>query len=474
MEQNRRARLSRREWLASALVTAGSLPFFQLRAAPTSGAITPEKFGASGDGVTNDTNAFAALAAFVNRRGGGTIALRPTTYIVGKQSQDPAQPNYAFAPARIMEFSGCSKKLSIIGNGARIRCADGLGFGTFDRSTGRATDHPLPYYTLGELATPYAWMISAENCSGGIEISDLELDGNLTNLIIGGPVGDTGRQIPATGLRLANNNCAELISRIHSHHHALDGIMLDGLENRKTTSRLQEIISEYNARQGCSLVGGSNYSFANCRFNHTGRAGLVSAPAAGMDIEAEVKKIRNVSFNGCEFSNNSGVGMVADSGDTDGATFDSCRFIGTTVWSAWPFKPHFRFSRCQFIGAVVHAFPASDPDRAAQFRDCMFLDDPTLSPTGEVYQPDWPIVNLAESQNVLFDGCQFDLHFRSVLPWSWNAIYNNCTMFQAAAGLAYPKGTYTGVCSIDGNVDLYGTSVLGDLTVNGQLLPRTG
>jgi hypothetical protein len=41
--------------------------------------------------------------------------------------------------------------------------------------------------------------------------------------------------------------------------------------------------------------------------------------------------------------------------------------------------------------------------------DCRFTDDPKLSPTGKVFLGGGPIVNLAESDNVLFDRCRFDL-----------------------------------------------------------------
>ena len=222
------------------------------------------------------------------------------------------------------------------------------------------------------------------------------------------------------------------------------------------------------------MTGGCNYTFASCHFNHTGRAGLISAPSAGVDIEAEDKTIRNLSFSLCEFSNNSGAGMIADSGDTDGATFDQCSFIGTTDWAAWPAKPHFRFTNCKFVGSICNTFGDPDPANAVQFSNCDFLDDPKLSPTGEVYLPLSPIADLYIYKNILFDGCRFKLTAQSVLPWTINVLYNNCTMSQVQTKQAYPRGTFTGVNTINGNVDLYGSKVLGDLTVNGQLMPRTG
>ena len=432
------------------------------------GVITPERFGAKGDGATNDTAAFAEMTDFVNRRGGGVVALRQTTYIVGSQAQAPS-----YADASIMDFKGCRKGLTILGNGARLRCASGLRYGTFDLSTGQPTNHPQPYYISDEVAFPYYAMIIVESCDGPVEISDLELDGNLSELIIGGPYGDTGWQIPAIGLFLLNNTGSEQISRVHTHHHAQDGIVMNGVASREAGTVLTEVVSEYNGRQGCSLIGGSNYTFTNCKFNHSGKAGLVSAPGAGIDIEAEAKPIRNLTFSRCVFSNNYGVGMLADSGDTEGADFTDCWFVGTTNWSAWPRKPRFRFDHCEFVGSIVNTWGDPDPDRAAQFHDCVFSDDPALSPTGEVYTIS-PIADLYNHKNVLLNRCLVRLIANGVLPWSTEAIYQDCTMSQVATGQAYPRGTYIGVNRIDGNVDLYSSKILGDVYVNGRLVPRTG
>jgi hypothetical protein len=432
----------------------------------------PEDWGAVGDGRTNDSAAFAKMSAAVNSVGGGTIVLQPTTYIVGGHQGDPTGV-YAYAPATIMDFNGCHGSLTILGNGARLRCADGLRFGTFDPLTGLPTHHAMPYYGTGELASPYVAMITVQNCTGKVYIENVELDGNIANLRIGGTYGDTGWQIPAYGLRLINNLAGEWVKQIHTHHQPVDGVLIDGAAERDTPSKLEDVTSEYNVRQGCSIIGGRNYAFANCKFNHTGKAGMVSAPGAGFDIEAETSPIRNLSFFNCEFSNNTGTGMGADSGDSEGATFTDCRFIGTTNWAAWPRKPLFRFDSCQFVGSICNTYGDADPDRAAQFYNCAFCDDPALSPTGEVYNATFPIADLSSFANVLFASCTFKLTHDEVLPWSINVIYRDTIMSQTATKQAYPRGTYYGTNRIDGNVDLNGSRILGEVTVNGQLLPRT-
>jgi len=331
----------------------------------------------------------------------------------------------------------------------------------------------MPYLGSGEVAGPYRAMIRVEGCSGSVEIRDLELDGGVQHLRIGGKYGDNGWQLPGTGIWLINNKGSERLVRIHTHHHALDGIIIDGLGTRAAVSTLQWVRSEYNGRQGCSIVGGRGYVFRDCSFNHTGRSAVASAPGAGVDIEAEVDKgIRDLEFVNCTFANNTGAGVIADAGDSEAATFSNCRFIGTTSWAAWPNRPRFHFGGCMFVGAIVHAYGDKDAARACRFQDCSFRDDPALSPTGFVYGGDMAsraIANLPDNLNVLFDHCGFRLTHRSVLPWTTNlVIFKDCTMSQRAAAKSYPRGTFIGHNSISGNVDLYGARVHGQLVVNGR------
>lgn len=471
MVQNRRSVLAMAAGLASATQFARSARAVQ---ADEQLIYRPEAFGARGDGATNDTSAFAALAEAVNLNGGGTVELRRTTYIVGAQLPAIRTGSQgSFDPQKIMEFVGCRRPLVIRGNGGKLRCANGLRYGIFDPRSGRARRTQMPYVGPGG-ATPYRQMIRVERCTGPVLIENLELDGNLANLIIGGQYGDNGWQIPASGIALVDNRGDEIVRDVHTHHHALDGFYVDGDDRAAPVlpaRRIERVRSEHNGRQGCSIVGGRGFVFQDCAFNHTGRSAVSSAPGAGVDIEAEGgKRNRDLRFIGCEFRENSGPGMVADTGDSEGASFERCTFVGTTSWSVWPNKPGFGFQKCNFIGALTRAYGDEDARRAAQFLDCTFSDDPGLAQGDRPYRGahgDGPLANLSDAQNVKFARCAFLANVGGTLPWSTRAIYEDCRMQQRVQIASFPRGRFRGRSRIDGKVDLYGSLVEGELLLNG-------
>jgi hypothetical protein len=320
-------------------------------------------------------------------------------------------------------------------------------------------------------------MIWANQCAGPVLITDLELDGSLGQLQLGGPYGDTGHQIPAVGIYLSDNGGEEVVRNIYTHHHGQDGLMINGIDDvsssRGVRRRVENVRSEYNGRQGCSIIGGRGYIFSNSKFNHTGKGGLQSAPGAGVDIEAEGDKInRDLTFVQCEFADNTGVGFLAEAGDNAEISCRGCRFVGTTSWSAWPYAPLMRFDDCTFVGAAVKIFgDKANPSRAAQFLRCSFLDDPKLTPNGKVYVPGTPhgaIADLAFGDNAHFTRCSFRLTHNGLLPWGWRTIFEDCTLTQRASTVSYPKGEYRGYNTLIGTVDLYNTKVTGTLVVNGK------
>src|SRR3954451_9534492 len=125
--------LDRRAFLLHGLA-GGTICLPSIGRSQQNGVLRPEDFGARGDGVTTDTEAFAALSNHVNRQGGGTISLaKGRTYVVGKQARDPKR--YFLTGKPILRFERLNKPLHIFGNGARLVAERGLMFGVFDEET---------------------------------------------------------------------------------------------------------------------------------------------------------------------------------------------------------------------------------------------------------------------------------------------------------------------------------------------------
>lgn len=442
-------------------------------ASATIDTFTPEMFGAAGDGRTNDTRAFAALSARVNARGGGTIVLRPVTYIVGEQRPSPGGSLPSFAPFDIIHLTACSGPITIKGNGARLRGASGLRFGRFDPASGRALPDSIKL-DLTNKAAPYMAMIFIEQCRGAIDISDIELDGNLEDLLVGGRSFRAGWEAGATGLRLYGNTADEHLSHIHSHHHGVDGLILTRTRDQTGTTSVRNVTCEFNGRQGCSLTGGRDLTFEQCKFGRTGKAGLLAAPGDGLDIEAESSPIRNATFSDCEFSDNGGFGVGAGKTDAADIRFLRCKLIGTQNWAAWPYAPKLEFDDCLFVGAIIHAYGDPDQARAAKFIRSTFTDDPSLSPTGKVFIGRGGLRSIAvvrDGPNVLFDRCRFNLIGDALLPQTRpDTIFQSCIMSQRSAVISHPVGRYTGTCTIIGNANLAGSAIDGTVTLNGRRL----
>lgn len=440
--------------------------------------LTPERFGAKGDGVTNDTTAFAALAAEVQRRGGGEVLLRRTTYLVGRQRNTRGAAHFYQAPDPIFSVADLGRPLRIVGNGATLRCAPGLLYGSFDPRTGRALPSQGPNLDGRTIAMPYGFMIEVQRARAAVEIADLELDGNAGALRIGGSYGDVGIQIAAGGILLRDNRGDETLRNIHAHDHGQDGLMIDGLDRPVPgTRRIADAVRcDRNGRQGCSIIGGRGWEFRNCTFSRSGRGRIASPPNAGLDVEAEGRKINRAhSFTDCSFVDNAGAGFVADTGDSADLRFTRCRFVGTTAPSIWPNKPGIRFDDCRIVGTAVGFFGDPDPARATQFVGCLFTDDPAQSPTRRVYRqgrPDGALADLATRQNIRFDRCRFLAVGGATLPWSTGAIYRDCTMRQAGRGIGYPRGRYEGRNTLAGQIDLTGSRIVGQVLLNGTAVPR--
>lgn len=439
-----------------------------------SGGLDVRWFGAAANAsAAVNTAAFSAAGAAISRASGGTVLIPSGTYRVGIQRR--ARGNEGrFVPDDVLRIEGCRTPVAILGRGATLKATNGLRFGAFNPRTAAAHPSRMPFVDP-EYRADAPTLIHVEGCSGPVRIEGVTLNGNASNYMLGGGYGDLGRQVGGDGILSVANTGGVTISDVISREHGRDGIMIVHHGLRPDSPRypvtLTDVICDRNGRQGLSWVGGTGLTATRCKFTRTGRGKAFSAPGAGVDIEAEDSVCRNGRFVQCEFVDNLGAAMVADSGDSADVRFDRCTFIGTTSWSAWPRKPRFVFRDCLFVGSIVAVFGSPNPADATQFHDCRFYGDPALSPTRQVYG-----AYLADlgggATNVLMRNCDFRAIAPGIaLPWTLPDIrFDNCRFSQKGTGQSYPRGIFTGINRMDsaGPVGLDGSEIRGRLILNGR------
>lgn len=366
-----RRRFVRRAGSAAIAVIAAGFSVPRLWAQP-SRQFRPEQFGAKGDGRTDDTEAFQSLGRAVTDAGGGTIVLRPRAiYRVGRQVASGGRADFAFG-AQPMLLIEKVNGLVIRGNNATLRLNDGLRYGSFDPVSGERFDPPRNQVTKRGIAAVVGKMIEVSD-SSDIRISDLVLDGNMDRLVVGGEWGGAEIQLPATGLQLTRVSRV-LVENIRSHDHGLDGVYLYGRNIAANGGPPDQILlrnvhCDRNGRQGMSIVGGKGLRFERCTFSNSGQGRVASRPKAGVDIEPNGRNwSTDATFVGCEFTNNRGVGLVADTGNSHTLAVLDCTFWhgfaaspGVTLNSGdalWLGREGVRIERCRVHGTVTH-MPAS-------------------------------------------------------------------------------------------------------------------
>jgi hypothetical protein len=431
--------------------------------------LQPEWFGAKGDGVTNDTDAFYAASVLLGALNGGTLWLTSgKTYIVGKQTLGGDPANYSYAPSKIVYLSGFTGNVKIDGNGATLKAAPGLRFGSFDPTTGSVYNPTLPFSNTAYLATPYVGMIDAENFSAGsLEINDLTLDGNVTNLALGGFWGDTGYQVINAGMQITSTPGAVILRNVRTINHGTDGMTYRANIPAKGTPAVPfyalNCKFEWNGRQGASVTGGRGMVFESCGFNHTGMNGVVNSnPHAGIDIEPDGGMYaRDIEFNRCEFLNNAGVGYGGGSGRIQEISFYSCRFSGDNSFCVTVFKPGHIFRDCTFAGLIQDTSVTNfnyqyEEGRGSQYIDCVFTDNPAWTYNGTTIYGNGAADQVAG--NVGFERCTWDRDSGNLLlpgvPSTESVTMHDCTLTSSLTGVHQTNGvTFTGK-TVLGNASL--------------------
>lgn len=432
---------------------------------------------ADSTGATNVTAAFVAAAAKIQADGGGYLKVPPGEYLVGQQTfANGAGLGYAYLRVNIIEIHDCPKPVVIDLRGVKLKTAPGLKFGAFSATTGNAVSPTLPY--TGENSAGIGQMIDVRGNVSVEILGPFELDGNITNAVIGGQWGDTGWQTQHTGIIAYSNKSFAIRGGAHIHHFGLDGLTI-GWPSLPTGADLYPhavdgLRSLYNGRQGLSLVGGNRVHVSNSDFSHTGRNGVVASnPCAGVDIENEGggDLIRNVRFVNCRFHNNVGSSVLEDLATSRDVLFEDCLITGETNYAVWCISKAVMFRRCTIVGQVLVLHAAVDRRDAARFEDCFITANPAESPLGIVFGGGGS--NFSSGLFGMFERCTLD-NQAAQLPRMCEvagkqSIISNCVLKSTNAGSNYLGGILVGhnVVTCSGTLDTSAAVNYGHLIING-------
>lgn len=287
-------------------------------------------YGATGGDSVADTAAWKALCLEINTAATNAGGDSTTPGLVGIEVRFP-DTGSAYVFDFTSETFGSdiqihnAKGVRFIGNGTRIKVADGSRVGdvTF------TNDNAYTFYF--------------QNCAD-VVVRGFELDGNLANLSIGSV---DGRGI---GVALYKVHDA-LIEDCYIHDYGTDAILLwsrvANENNRCERVTLKNVRTSQSRRQGMSIVAGTHTTCVNCAFNDTGQGAASIAPRAGVDLEPSFSTdiVEHTTFIGCQFLNNVSSGFINDS---NVERVKHTTFIGCDVEKLWAKSP-----TTVFIGGTV-------------------------------------------------------------------------------------------------------------------------
>lgn len=315
-------------------------------------------YGAKGDGVTNDTDAFIAASNAINAAGGGELIIPRGTYIIGKQTFAGAfGKGYSYKASKVISITACTSPVVIRGNGAILKWAAGLKFGSFDPVTG-AVYNPasMPFLNTDYQAQIGSAVEAYNNTS--VQIFDLEVDGNIAAQTIGGTWGDSGTQCDHTGFSMYKNKQVDT-ANLYAHHHGLDGFYV-GWQGLTATDpiyphTLTNTRSEYNGRTGMAWTGGNNLTMLGGSLSYTGKNGVIaSLTKCGLDVESTSATLSGGTFVGVQMIDNAGGNAGPQTNRTD-IRFYNCKFVGVTnySWYGWGYCDNCTFEGIASVGGGI-------------------------------------------------------------------------------------------------------------------------
>lgn len=301
-------------------------------------------FGAIGDGITDDSDALVR-AVKATKKQGATFVFDGKTYIHGDGIASPTGTGNSYVKnpttggalqdathpsdigRQITLIFGCYNNLTVKGNGATIK------------------SHP----NNGECKHNQIFLFHKCN---NLHVTDLNIDASKDTRNIRLNDYSTGQarftedgeyiQDPTRGYAQRGNfdmaSCNNvLIERVHSNNSLMDGLSIYGDQNLGIPEFItfKDCSGLYNYRMGlvissvnnCTVVGGE-FSYTGYKEDKTTTLGIM--PMAGIDVEADSFKSKNIFIQNAVLKNNKVSGIIYSKDGTNIKT-SNCYFEGKGV-----------------------------------------------------------------------------------------------------------------------------------------------
>ncbi len=392
--------------------------------------ITPEAYGAVGNGVADDTDAWRKACAVISAYGQGTLRLTSgATYLVGRETTDAASDTPYYNAAGLGYIVGATGSItidsSITGSSATVKLANGMHFGAFYPTTGAI-------YSVGTTTDPlYAAcpgdLLKVEKCAD-VEIKDIKLDGNIANQVWGGRwTQDSGIQLPQNGINLKTNEDI-YIHDVECNNNGLDGISVSNAADEESALKevlIEDVKCKYNGRQGLSYNCGNHLEVYDSEFSHSART-KSNTPGCGVDVEPMGRYMApGVIFDNCKFFDNKAYGLML-CGVTE-AIIRDCLMWGTTNYGAMSY--HASDTDNLFVGCTIYGGFYNRGQRT-RLESCTLL-----TPATAYYSGDFPNASVANKivieqvdGSLIASGCTIQSLQTRYSTWINDAVLQNCTV----------------------------------------------
>lgn len=338
--------------------------------------------GADPTGVINGTDAMHNAGLFM-RDNGGTIRFQPGLYVVGRQTfAGQTGLGYSYLADTLFYVEGSTHDITVDLGDATIRLAPGQRYGSFDPVTGAPIVTTTPYFNLDSTAG-LGYMFRFVNHQGRIRIIGGNLDGNMSNMIIGGKYGDEDWQLVAYGINVLGHHGVH-IEGTFSYNHCTDAMYIGQYpyggwvdDNTIRPVLLENVKCHGSGRNNLSYTGGNKFTAINSAFNYSG-SGAVTGLNAGIDFEAETGPIKNCTLINCDFLGNRQFG-IQTFGDARDVVSIKCRFdgpVGSYAALVYP-ASGVVFDKCTIFGNSIRSETVGfcrDDDAIPLVKNCRLVN----------------------------------------------------------------------------------------------------